>query len=81
MLLDPGRGEGRPADFALLKNMMNETGFDREFFLAGGLDAGNITDAVSTVHPYAVDLSSGIETDRLKDPVKMKELKIILDRD
>jgi len=81
VLLDPGRGEGRPADFALLKNMMDETGFDREFFLAGGLDAGNITDAVSTVHPYAVDLSSGIETDRLKDPVKMKELKIILDRD
>ena len=36
---------------------------------------------MSTVHPYAVDLSSGIETDRLKDPVKMKELKIILDRD
>lgn len=81
VLLDPGRGEGRPADFALLKNMLDETGFDREFFLAGGLDAGNIIDAVSTVHPYAVDLSSGIETDRLKDPAKMKELKIILDRD
>lgn len=79
VLLDPGRGEGRPADFHMLKCMMEDTGFDRPFFLAGGIDEGNMEEAVRTLRPYAIDLSSGIETDRVKDPDKMRRIKAALD--
>ena len=41
--------------------------------LAGGLDILNISDAVRKLHPFAVDVSSGIETDGIKDPEKMKD--------
>ncbi len=74
VLLDPGRGDGKSADFRVLKSMMDSTGFDRPFFLAGGIDADNIEEAVRILHPYAIDLSSGIETDRLKDPEKMRRI-------
>lgn len=42
--------------------------------LAGGLNAGNIKDAVTAFRPYGADVSSGAETDGLKDPVKIKEI-------
>ena len=42
--------------------------------LAGGLNAGNISDAIHTFRPYGVDVSSGVETDGLKDEVKIKEI-------
>ena len=41
------------------------------FFLAGGLTPENLGQAVRDIHPYAVDLSSGIETDKLKDREKI----------
>lgn len=44
----------------------------RPWILAGGLHADNIAQAVRALHPYAVDLSSGAETDGWKDPVKMR---------
>ncbi len=47
-------------------------GIDRPFFLAGGLDAQNVREAVMSCAPYAVDVSSGIETDGVKDPDKMR---------
>ena len=43
----------------------------RPYFLAGGLDAGNAAGAVRALHPFAVDVSSGIETDGVKDKTKM----------
>ena len=43
----------------------------RPYFLAGGLNAGNVGRAVRMLHPYAVDVSSGIETGGAKDPEKM----------
>ena len=43
----------------------------RPYFLAGGLSAGNVGKAVKELHPFAVDVSSGIETDRRKDKDKM----------
>ncbi len=43
----------------------------RPFFLAGGLTVDNIVKATTILEPYAVDVSSGIETDGVKDKVKM----------
>ena len=44
----------------------------RPYFLAGGLDPENVGGAVEKLKPYAVDVSSGIETDGTKDPEKMR---------
>ena len=78
---DLPEAEKSPADFVLLDNGAGGTGetfdwsllssFDRPFFLAGGLRLENITEAVSRFHPYALDLSSGVETDGYKDKEKI----------
>ena len=67
ILLDQGSGgTGIPFDWSLLPVI------ERPFFLAGGLGEDNLETAVHRMHPYAVDLSSGVETDMWKDPVKIK---------
>ena len=43
----------------------------RPYFLAGGLGPGNVSAAIRMLHPYGVDVSSGIETDGAKDLEKM----------
>mgnify|MGYP004653926419 FL=1 len=43
----------------------------RPYFLAGGLNPQNVTEAIRQIHPYAVDVSSGIETDGSKDREKI----------
>ncbi|MDE6744898.1 MAG: phosphoribosylanthranilate isomerase, partial [Lachnospiraceae bacterium] len=48
-------------------------GIDREFFLAGGINVGNIERAIREVKPYAVDVSSSLETDGVKDKEKIRE--------
>ena len=66
ILLDSGTGgTGTAFDWQLLKNI------NRPYFLAGGLTAANARKAVRQLRPYAVDTSSGIETDGYKDPEKM----------
>ena len=45
----------------------------RPFFLAGGLGPDNLEQAVRTIHPYAVDLRSSVETDGVKDRSKIVE--------
>ena len=67
VMLDSGMGTGKVFDWSLL------AGITRPYFLAGGLDAGNVREAVSRLRPYAVDVSSGIETDGVKDRMKMSE--------
>lgn len=66
ILLDAGKGEGRVFDWALLSDV------NRDYFLAGGLTVDNISEAINRLHPFAVDVSSGIETDGKKDPEKMR---------
>lgn len=66
ILFDSGSGgTGKSFDWSILQ------GFDRPYFLAGGLNINNVSEAVSRLHPYAVDVSSGIETDGRKDDAKM----------
>ena len=66
LLLDSGAGgTGTAFDWTLLRD------FTRPYFLAGGLNAENIGAAIQKYHPYAVDVSSGIETNGKKDAKKM----------
>lgn len=67
VLLDAGSGgTGTAFDWNLL------AGMERPYFLAGGLDATTVGEAVRRWRPYAVDVSSGIETDGHKDVEKMR---------
>ena len=64
ILLDSGAGTGNVFDWSILQDVK------RPYFLAGGLSPDNVGDAVRLLHPYAVDVSSGIETDGCKDKEK-----------
>ncbi len=65
VLLDAGKGEGMSFSWSLTKRV------NRPFFLAGGLSAENAAWAIAHVNPYALDVSSGIETDGVKNKEKM----------
>lgn len=68
ILLDSGAGgTGTVFDWELLRTVT------RPYFLAGGLSIENIERAIQVLHPYAVDVSSGIETNGVKDHIKMKQ--------
>ena len=73
----PGGGTGESFDWSLLEQYLADGGGSGmaegvPFILAGGLDADNAGEAVRRFHPYALDVSSGIETDGVKDPGKMR---------
>lgn len=65
VLLDSGAGTGTIFNWKLIQHI------NRPYFLAGGLSPDNAKDAVTMLHPFAVDVSSGIETDGVKDKTKM----------
>ncbi len=65
ILLDSGAGTGTVFDWKLIQDIQ------RPYFLAGGLSPDNASEAVRYLHPYAVDVSSGIETGGRKDKIKM----------
>lgn len=68
ILLDSGSGgTGTAFDWGLINSI------GRPYFLAGGLSAENVNEAIKTLHPYAVDVSSGLETGGVKDIIKMKK--------
>lgn len=67
VLLDaPGGGTGNIFDHKFLAEMK------RQYFLAGGLGSDNVAELIGNYKPYAVDVSSKIETDGVKDLAKMK---------
>lgn len=67
LLLDNGTGTGQSFDHTLI----DKAAIRQPFFLAGGLTPENLRRAALEIQPYCVDLSSGIETDRVKDREKM----------
>ena len=66
ILLDAGAGDGKTFDWSRVRAVT------RPYFLAGGLKPENAGQAVKELKPYAVDVSSGIETDGVKDIEKMR---------
>ena len=67
ILLDPGAGEGKIFDWRLV------SGLEWPFILAGGLNPNNVWAAIQLAHPFAVDVSSGVERHPgKKDPEKLK---------
>ena len=60
-------GTGLCFPWALIKD------FPRPYFLAGGLNPGNVQSAISLLHPWGVDVSSGVETDGQKDRGKIRD--------
>ena len=68
LLFDSGSGgTGQSFDWAHLGEMK------RPFFLAGGIRQENLEEALQ-LHPFAIDVSSGVETDGYKDEEKIKQL-------
>lgn len=65
IILDAGMGSGKTIDWSLLEDV----GFP--YILSGGLDPSNVLEAIRRLHPAGVDVSSGVETDGIKDPTKM----------
>ena len=83
-LEDVKRALKSPAHYILLDQGIGGTGeaFDwnlvppvkRPFFLAGGLAPENLRAAIAALHPWAVDISSSLETNGKKDPEKIRRL-------
>ena len=80
---DVERAAGFPADYLLFDCGTGGTGrsFDwscleeakQPYFLAGGIGIHNMKEAVERFHPFAVDLSSSVETDGVKDEKKIAD--------
>lgn len=69
LLLDNGAGgTGKTFDWSLVSNI------EKPFFLAGGINIDNVGQGIERFHPFAVDISGGVETDGLKDPAKITEI-------
>jgi len=77
-LIDSGAGSGKTFNWELLNSAnMNAVKRTKPWFLAGGVDLGNIESALS-FNPYALDVSSGAETDGVKDREKIVQLVSIV---
>ena len=73
LLLDSGKGSGKTFDWSLIRKDIK-----KEFFLAGGLNSKNVTQAIDEFNPYAIDLSSSLETNGFKDENKIKEIMEVI---
>lgn len=72
LLLDNGSGgTGESFDWEVL-DKLSTIEFNKPYFIAGGLNKENVKDVLK-YKPYAVDISGGVETDGLKDEVKINE--------
>lgn len=67
-------GNGKKFSWELLGHMPKE--LRSKTILAGGLNISNIEEAIRTIQPYMVDVSSGVETEGKKDLKKIKQFII-----
>lgn len=77
LLFDQGKGgTGKTFDWSLLpeNQMLEEKDSVKPFFLAGGISPENAMQAVRQVQPYAIDVSSGVETNGFKDADKIQKI-------
>ncbi len=72
ILLDNGYGTGEQFDWNFLTSLSHS--YNKPYILAGGINPSNATDAITNYHPYALDVSSGVETEKTKDFNKIKSL-------
>jgi phosphoribosylanthranilate isomerase len=79
LLLDSGNplldikvlgGTGKIHDWSLSRRIVEQSKIP--VFLAGGLHAGNVKEALEKVQPFGLDLCSGVRTNKLLDPVKLE---------
>jgi phosphoribosylanthranilate isomerase len=63
-------GSGQALDWSIARKI----GESMPFWLAGGLTPDNVVEAIKTARPWCVDVSSGVETDGVKDPEKIRAL-------
>ncbi|MEX2673383.1 MAG: phosphoribosylanthranilate isomerase [Phycisphaeraceae bacterium] len=69
-----GGGTGKTFDWHALRAVLDDVKPAAPIILAGGLTAGNVADAIQTVRPYAVDVSSGVESaPGIKDPDRITD--------
>jgi phosphoribosylanthranilate isomerase len=71
-LIDSGAGSGKPFNWKLLSSLK----FSKPWFLAGGISLDNIEPAMA-LEPFSIDISSGAETDGIKDREKIVQLVTI----
>ena len=76
-ILDSGKGSGKTFDWSLLDK--ESEFFENSIFLAGGLNSENLALAIEEFNPFAVDLSSSVETDGFKDEKKIKKIIEIME--
>ena len=76
-ILDSGKGSGKTFDWSLIDK--ESEFFKNSIFLAGGLNSENLALAIEEFNPFAVDLSSSVETDGFKDEEKIKEIIEIIE--
>ncbi len=78
MLLDSGNqhlavkqlgGTGKTHDWSISSRITKAVSVP--VFLAGGLNAGNVAEAIRVVQPFGLDLCSGVRTNGLLDPLKL----------
>ncbi|KAI7908349.1 indole-3-glycerol phosphate synthase-domain-containing protein [Cokeromyces recurvatus] len=75
---DQQGGQGVKFDWSIAKDIVNHKQFeflgnkDFPIILAGGLDPTNVVSAIQQVKPWMVDVSSGVETDGIKDLKKIR---------
>ncbi|MBI1371843.1 MAG: N-(5'-phosphoribosyl)anthranilate isomerase [Phycisphaera sp.] len=69
-----GGGAGETFDWAALRRVIDDVRPTPPLILAGGLTPTNVAEAIAVVQPYAVDVSSGVESSRgVKDPQRIRD--------
>ena len=63
-------GTGQSFDWRIAAQLAASS---RRFLLAGGLTPDNVAAAIDAVRPWGVDVSSGVETDGVQDPAKIRQ--------